>query len=66
MSFFEQFDREWGQRLGLRRDSFRKAFDFLAQKRPRGHLIVETGCARGANTWGGDGQSTYLFDRFAS
>jgi hypothetical protein len=67
MKFFEQFDREWGQLLGLlRRDSFRKAFDFLAKKRPRGHLIVETGCARLADNWAGDGQSTYLFDRFAA
>jgi len=66
MRFFEQFNGEWGQLLGLRRHTFRKAFDFLANKRPSGHLIVETGCARQANNWAGDGQSTYLFDRFAS
>ena len=66
MTFFEQFDNQWGSLLGLRRDYFRMAFDFLAKKRPRGHLIVETGCARQPDNWSGEGQSTYLFDRFAS
>lgn len=66
MAFFEQFDNQWGGLLGLRRDSFRMAFDFLAKKRPRGHLIVETGCARQPDNWSGEGQSTYLFDRFAN
>jgi hypothetical protein len=66
MSFFEQFDNEWGKRLNLRRDTFRLAFDYLAKKRPTGHFIVETGCARKADNWEGDGQSTILFDRFAT
>lgn len=66
MSFIDQFDQEWGHLLGPRRDSFRKAFDFLLVNRPRGHLIVETGCARQVENWAGDGQSTYLFDRFAT
>jgi hypothetical protein len=66
MTFFERFDCEWGGLLGLRRDSFRSAFDFLANHRPNGHLIVETGCARQADNWLGDGQSTYLFDCFAN
>lgn len=65
MTFMQQFDSEWGPRLGPRRDTFRAMFDFLARKKPSGHLIVETGCARTADNWEGDGQSTVLFDRFA-
>lgn len=66
MTFFEQFDSQWGGLLGRRRDSFRSAFDYLAKKRSHGHLIIETGCTRLPDNWGGDGQSTFLFDRFAS
>jgi hypothetical protein len=66
MGFFEQFDCEWGNFLGIRRDTFRQAFDYLAKKRASGHLIVETGCARQANNWAGDGQSSLLFGRFVS
>src|SRR5262245_35957574 len=66
MGFFEQFDRDWGHLLGIRRDTFHQAFDYLAKKRTHGHLIVETGCARQPNNWAGDGQSSLLFDRFVS
>jgi hypothetical protein len=66
MGFFEQFDREWGNLLGIRRDTFRHAFDYLAKKRAFGHLIVETGCARQPKNWAGDGQSSLLFGRFVS
>ena len=50
MNFFEQFDSEWGSRLGVRTGSFRAMFDYLAKTRPRGHLIVETGCTDGPTT----------------
>ena len=65
MTFLDQIDREWAPRLGPRRDTFRAAFDYLLRRRPSGHLIVETGCARQADNWEGDGQSTWMFDRFA-
>jgi hypothetical protein len=65
MNFFEQFDSEWASRLGLRKSGFRSAFEYLAKNRPRGHLIIETGCARRAENWEIDGLSTFLFDRFA-
>ena len=65
MTFLEQFDHEWGPRLGPRRDTFRATFEFLVRKGSARPLIVETGCAREADNWEGDGQSTYLFDRFA-
>ena len=65
MNFIEQFEREWAPRLGPRRDTFRATFDYLMRRRPAGHLIIETGCARQADNWEGDGQSTWMFDRFA-
>jgi hypothetical protein len=65
MDFLERFDREWAPRLGIRRDTFRATFDYLLRRRPGGHLIVETGCARQTDNWEGDGQSTYMFDRLA-
>ncbi len=65
MAFFDHFESQWAPRLGPRRDTFRAMFDFLAKKKPREHLILETGCAREANNFEGDGQSTCMFDRFA-
>ncbi|MGE3775947.1 MAG: hypothetical protein AB7F89_02085, partial [Pirellulaceae bacterium] len=66
MSFLQQFDTVWGPKLALRRRTFRKIFEYLLTRRPSGHLIVETGCARNAENWSGDGQSTFLFDRFVT
>lgn len=65
MTFREQFEQQWAPRLGPRRDTFRAMFDHLRRRRTAGHLIVETGCARQADNWEGDGQSTRMFDRFA-
>lgn len=45
---------------------FARSSTSLARKKARGHLIVETGCARESDNWEGDGQSTCLFDRFAN
>ena len=64
MSFLDRFDSEWGPKLGVRGQSMRWVFEYLLQKKPQGHLIIETGCARQDN-WAGDGQSTYMFDQFA-
>jgi SAM-dependent methyltransferase len=63
--FMGQFDSDWGPRLKKRRHTFRRIFEFLLRKKNAGHLIIETGCARTSENWEGDGQSTYLFDRFA-
>ncbi len=65
MTFLEQFEQQWAPRLGPRRDTFRATFDYLARRKAGGHLIIETGCARQSDNWEGDGQSTYMFDRFA-
>lgn len=66
MGFFEQFESEWAPRLGRRRGTFLKAFQYLAARRKAGYCIVETGCARGTGGWDGDGNSTLLFDRFVA
>lgn len=45
-------------RLGHRASTFRAVLERL----PSHPLIVETGCAREADNWAGDGQSTLVFD----
>jgi hypothetical protein len=63
MSFLERYDREWAPCLAHRRDTFRRAFEYLLSQRRPSYRIVETGCVRSDN-WEGDGRSTVLFDRF--
>lgn len=65
MHFLETFDSTWAMRLGPRRHTFRQLFEFLLARKAQGHFILETGCAREADNWEGDGQSTIMFDRFA-
>lgn len=63
--FWAWYDREAAPRLAHREVSFRKMFQHLDQvEKPV--TIVETGCVRKPDNWGGDGQSTILFDRYAS
>lgn len=50
--------------LGERRESFKAIFRYLDQLQ-RPVLMIETGCVRVADNWGGDGQSTRLFDLYA-
>jgi hypothetical protein len=63
--FWQWFDAEAAPRLALREVSFRKIFQYLDALQDR-ITIVETGCARMADNWAGDGQSTVLFDRYAA
>jgi Methyltransferase domain len=50
--------------LDHRADSFAAMFEYLDRfDRPVG--IIETGCTRQPGNWGGDGNSTVLFDRYA-
>lgn len=64
-NFWSWFDGEISVHLQDREVSFRKIFQDL--DRIAGPLtIVETGCARQVGNWGGDGQSTLLFDRYVS
>jgi hypothetical protein len=64
-NFWKFFDAEAHPKLGHRQDSLRFVFEYLDQKN-RPVFIVETGCVRQPGNWAGDGQSTVLFDRFAS
>jgi hypothetical protein len=64
-NFWEFFDTEAYPKLGLRQNSLRYVFEHLDRKN-RPVCVVETGCVREAKNWAGDGQSTVLFDRFAS
>ncbi len=61
-SFSNYFD-QIAPRLGVRKISFRKIFDYL-DKLPDPIIIVETGCLRIKDNFEGDGQSTLLFDYY--
>ncbi|MBI1943063.1 MAG: hypothetical protein HYS35_05295 [Betaproteobacteria bacterium] len=64
-SFLPVFDAEYADKLGLRSETLRKAFEILEAMDKGRYSIVETGCAR-KDDWYGDGQSTLLFDRFVN
>lgn len=64
-SFLPVFDAEYAGKLGLRGETFRKAFAILEAMDKVSYSIVETGCAR-KDDWYQDGQSTLLFDRFVN
>ena len=61
-NFSKYFD-QIAPRLGVRKISFRKIFDYL-DKLPDPIIIVETGCLRIKDNFEGDGQSTLLFDYY--
>jgi len=64
MTFLEEFDRLYAQKLGNRYKTFRKIFELLEAKNKNLYLIVETGCSRIKDNYAGDGMSTVLFDKF--
>lgn len=64
--FLVEFDVEYAPRLAHRARTFRRTFELLLAAERDGYFVVETGCARQAGNWSGDGQSTLLFDRFVS
>ena len=64
-SFWKFFNTEAHPKLSVRAPTFRKVFEYL-DKLSGPLTIVETGCARIAGNWQGDGQSTLLFDRYIS
>lgn len=57
-----KFYDEVRNRLGHRMQGFDLIFDHL--KQIENPLIVETGCAREEDNYGGDGQSSLLFDKY--
>lgn len=66
MSFLEKFDKEFAPKLATRSKTFRRIFKELERKNKKFYLIVETGCARTAHGFAGDGMSTILFDAFVN
>ncbi len=58
---FKEFFEKISPRLGVRKISFTKIFNYL-DKLPDPIIIVETGCLRIKDNFEGDGQSTLLFD----
>lgn len=63
VEFWRYFESQAAPRLAVREPTFRKVFEYL-DTRPGSLTIVETGCARKADNWAGDGQSTVLFDHY--
>jgi hypothetical protein len=63
--FWRFFNSDAAPKLALRERTFRKIFEDLDSVEG-GITIVETGCARLADNWAGDGQSTLMFDRYIS
>lgn len=64
-NFLAVFLQEYHALLGVRGDTFKELFRHLIYM-DKLVTIVETGCARIPNNWGGDGQSTVLFDRYVT
>ena len=63
--FWGWFNAHAAPQLAAREVSFRKAFEYLdAIRGTRPVTIVETGCTRQPGNWGGDGQSSVLFDHY--
>lgn len=66
MAFLKEFNEKYAKLLNARTESFRILFTLMEEKAAKGQAlkIIETGCLRLAGNWSGDGQSSYLFDRF--
>ena len=60
---FNEYFEEISSRLGVRKTSFKKIFNYL-DNLPDPIIIVETGCLRIKDNFEGDGQSTLLFDNY--
>jgi hypothetical protein len=65
-NFLDHFDSQFAPLLGPRSATFRAIFQYLLTIHSPPYLIVETGMARKAGNWQGDGMSTVLWDRFVS
>ncbi len=62
--FLNRYDIEYAPKLGPRTSTFRQVFERLCASGNNDPIIIETGCARQAGNWEGDGQSTQLFDQY--
>lgn len=65
MSFIAEFDTQYAPKLGKRAGTFRTLFDLMEKKASCEPInIIETGCLRIPDNWEGDGQSSFMMDRF--
>jgi len=64
--FVNYYDKKYANKMGPRRQTFRKIFKLLESKQKNFYVIVETGCARTRDNFLGDGMSTVLFDEFVN
>ena len=58
------FNKDYYFKLGKRRDTFQKIFEYLGSLNKKDVTILETGIARQENNWQGDGMSTLMFDKY--
>ena len=58
------FNKSYYFKLGKRRDTFQKIFEYLESLDKKNPTILETGIARTNENWGGDGMSTLIFDDY--
>lgn len=58
------FNREYYFKLGKRRNTFQKVFEYLESLNKENPTILETGIARQEDNWCGDGMSTLMFDKY--
>lgn len=60
----EVFNKDYYFKLGKRRNTFQKIFEYIESLNKKNITILETGIARQENNWEGDGMSTLMFDRY--
>ena len=58
------FNKDYYFKLGKRRDTFQKIFEYLGSLNKKDVTILETGIARQENNWQGDGMSTLMSDKY--
>jgi hypothetical protein len=58
------FNKDYYFKLGKRRNTFQKIFEYTESLNKKNVTILETGIARQENNWEGDGMSTLMFDRY--
>ena len=58
------FNRDYYFKLGERRNTFQKIFEYLESLSKENPTILETGIARTDENWEGDGMSSLMFDKY--
>ncbi len=58
------FNKDYYFKLGKRRNTFQKVFEYLESLGKKNPTILETGIARTDENWEGDGMSSLMFDKY--